>query len=315
MTKVIKLISIVLIPFFFLFAKSSSAVESQDPIKITLHDWSGQLITSNIMAAVLNEAGYNTEFIQADYIAQFAGLQTGDLHLAMEIWETTAGDSLDQYEVDGRVVNVGSTGMDAIEEWWYPIYMKEKCPGLPNWEALNDCAEIFSTMETAPNGRYLGGPVTWGGYDEERVESLGLDWEVVHAGTDGALFAELESAYQRKAPIMLWVYAPHRAPIKFEGEFVDFPAYSAECYNDPSWGLNPDLAYDCGKPRGPIWKVASSQLKDKWPGAYKIVEAYKMTNAEMGKLVGEVDLDKKSVEDVAAEWMSANKSTWQSWIK
>lgn len=315
MTKVIKLISIVLIPFFFLFTKSSSAVESQDPIKITLHDWSGQLITSNIMAAVLNEAGYNTEFIQADYIAQFAGLQTGDLHLAMEIWETTAGDSLDQYEVDGRVVNVGSTGMDAIEEWWYPIYMKEKCPGLPNWEALNDCAEIFSTMETAPNGRYLGGPVTWGGYDEERVESLGLDWEVVHAGTDGALFAELESAYQRKAPIMLWVYAPHWAPIKFEGEFVDFPAYSAECYNDPSWGLNPDLAYDCGKPRGPIWKVASSQLKDKWPGAYKIVEAYKMTNAEMGKLVGEVDLDKKSVEDVAAEWMSANKSTWQSWIK
>jgi glycine betaine/proline transport system substrate-binding protein len=315
MTKVIKLISIVLIPFFCLFAKSSSAVESQDPIKITLHDWSGQLITSNIMAAVLNEAGYNTEFIQADYIAQFAGLQTGDLHLAMEIWETTAGDSLDQYEVDGRVVNVGSTGMDAIEEWWYPIYMKEKCPGLPNWEALNDCAEIFSTMETAPNGRYLGGPVTWGGYDEERVESLGLDWEVVHAGTDGALFAELESAYQRKAPIMLWVYAPHWAPIKFEGEFVDFPAYSAECYNDPSWGLNPDLAYDCGKPRGPIWKVASSQLKDKWPGAYKIVEAYKMTNAEMGKLVGEVDLDGKSVEDVAAEWMSANKSTWQSWIK
>jgi glycine betaine/proline transport system substrate-binding protein len=315
MTKISKLISLVLIPFFFLFAKSSSAVESQDPIKITLHDWTGQLITSNIMAAVLNEAGYNTEFIQADYIAQFAGLQTGDLHLAMEIWETTAGDALDEYEVDGRVVNVGSTGMDAIEEWWYPSYMKEKCPGLPNWEVLNECAEAFSTMETAPNGRYLGGPVTWGGYDDERVEALGLDWEVVHAGTDGALFAELESAYQRKAPIMLWIYAPHWAPIKFEGEFVNFPAYTAECYNDPSWGLNSDLAYDCGKPRGPIWKVASSQLNDKWPGAFKIVEAYKMSNAEMGKLVGEVDLDGKSVEDVTAEWMSSNKSTWQSWIK
>jgi len=41
--------------------------------------------------------------------------------------------------------------------------MKEKCPGLPNWEALNDCAEAFSTPETAPRGRYLGGPVTWGG--------------------------------------------------------------------------------------------------------------------------------------------------------
>ncbi|MCB1834398.1 MAG: ABC transporter, partial [Geminicoccaceae bacterium] len=61
-------------------------------------------------------------------------------------------------------------------------------------------------------GRYLGGPVTWGGFDEERVEALEMDFEVVHAGTDAALFAELESAYQRKAPIVLWVYAPHWAP-------------------------------------------------------------------------------------------------------
>ena len=50
---------------------------------------------------------------------------------------------------------------------------------------------------------------------------------MVHAGTDGALFAELESAYQRKAPILLWVYAPHWAPVKYAGEWVDFPKYTA----------------------------------------------------------------------------------------
>ena len=194
------------------FSYSSKAAESQDPIKLTLHDWTGQLITTNIMAEVLKEAGYNIELVQADYIAQFAGLQTGDLHLAMEMWETTGRDAIDEYTPDGRVINVGSTGMDAIEEWWYPSYMKDECPGLPNWEALNECAEAFSTMETAPKGRYLGGPVTWGGFDDERVEALDLDWEVIHAGTDAALFDELESAYQRKAPIMLWIYAPHWAP-------------------------------------------------------------------------------------------------------
>ena len=167
----------------------------------------------------MKRGGYNVELVPADYIAQFAGLQTGDLHVAMEMWETTGRDAIDEYTADGRVVNVGSTGMDAIEEWWYPSYMKEKCPGLPNWEALNDCAEAFSIPETAPKGRYLGGPVTWGGFDNERVEALELDWEVIHAGTDAALFAELESAYQRKAPIMLWVYAPHWAPAKFEGEW------------------------------------------------------------------------------------------------
>ncbi|MCB1804316.1 MAG: ABC transporter, partial [Candidatus Competibacteraceae bacterium] len=109
-------------------------------------------------------------------------------------------DAMDEATATGMVENLGETGMQAIEEWWYPLYMKEQCPGLPDWQALNDCAELFSTPETAPNGRYLGGPVTWGGYDDERVEALELDYEVVHAGTDAALFAELESAYQRKAP-------------------------------------------------------------------------------------------------------------------
>ena len=297
------------------FAPAQAEPESKDPIKITLNDWTGQLISSNLMAEVLKQAGYNVELVQADYLAQFAGLKTGDLTLAMEIWATTGQEALAEATSTGNVENMGETGMQAREEWWYPIYMKEKCPGLPNWEALKDCAEAFSTPETAPKGRYLGGPVTWGGFDEERVSALGLDFEVVHAGTDAALFAELESAYQRKAPIMLWIYSPHWAPAKFEGEFVEFPPYEKACYDDPSWGTNSDEAYDCGKPKGPIWKAGWAGMKDKWPGAYEAVKAFNITTDEMNKMVAEVDLDGKKVEDVAKEWMTANEARWKDWIK
>lgn len=290
------------------------AVESNDPIKLTLHDWSGQLINTRIMGSILQEAGYNVDYVQADYIAQFAGLKTGDLHLAMEIWETTGREALDDATATGKVVNVGETGLMAIEEWWYPSYMKDRCPGLPNWEALKDCAEEFATAETDPNGRYVGGPVTWGGFDDERVEALELDFEVVHAGTDAALFAELESAYQRQDPIVLWVYVPHWAPAKYDGEFVEFPPYSAECYSDPSVGVNPDMAYDCGKPRGPIWKAAWAGLQDKWPGAYDIISAYNINNDEMSAMVGKADLDGVEIETVVSDWMSANKDRWSGWI-
>jgi len=300
---------------FTLLPSAMAEVESKDPIKLTLHDWTGQLLTTNIMAEVLKKAGYNIDLVQADYIAQFAGLKTGDLHLAMEIWETTGRDAMDEATATGKVENIGETGMQAIEEWWYPSYMKEKCPGLPDWKALNECAEAFSTPETAPKGRYLGGPVTWGGFDDERVEALEMDFEVVHAGTDAALFAELESAYQRKAPVLLWVYAPHWAPSKYEGEFVEFPAYTKECYNDESWGSNKSAKYDCGKPRGPIWKVAWAGLKEKWPGAHKIISNFNINNDEMGQMVADVDLDKKKLEDVVAGWMSANEARWQAWSK
>ena len=292
------------------------AQESSDPIKLTLHDWTGQLITTQLMGSVLKEAGYNVEYVQADYLAQFAGLESGDLHIAMEIWETTGREAMDAATATGNVVNLGPTGMQAKEEWWYPAYMAERCPGLPNWEALKDpaCAEAFSTAETAPKGRYLGGPVTWGGFDDERVEALDLPFEVIHAGTDAALFAELESAVQRQAPVLLWVYAPHWAPAKYEGEWVEFPVYSAECYNDPSVGLNPDMAYDCGKPFGDIWKVAWSGLADKWPGAKMAVEKFNINNDEMGAMITTVDLDGGTVEGVVADWMAANEGRWKEWI-
>jgi glycine betaine/proline transport system substrate-binding protein len=295
----------------------SAAPESPDPIKITLHDWTGQLITSQLMAEVLKKAGYNVELVTADYLAQFPGLETGDLTLAMEIWATTGQEAMDASLATGNTENLGPTGMQAKEEWWFPEYMKDKCPGLPNWEALKDeaCAEAFSTAETAPKGRYLGGPVTWGGFDEERVEALGLPFEVVHAGTDAALFAELESAYQRQAPIMLWIYAPHWAVAKYKGEWVEFPTYSAECYNDPAGGVNPDAAYDCGKPFGEIWKVGWAGIKDKWPGAYKAIKAFTIDNTEMGQMITDVDLNGKSVQEVADAWIAANEARWSAWIQ
>jgi glycine betaine/proline transport system substrate-binding protein len=293
---------------------SANAVESKDPIKLTLHDWTGQLITTRIMGEVLQKAGYTVEYVPADYLAQFVGLKTGDLHVAMEIWATTGQEALDEAVATGKVENLGETGFLAIEEWWYPEYMKAKCPGLPDWEALKGCAAAFSTPETAPKGRYLGAPVTWGGFDEERIAALNLPFEIVHAGTDAALFAELESAYQRKAPVLLWVYAPHWAPLKYKGEWVRFPKWSKACYTDPAVGVNPKATHDCGKPRGPVWIAAWAGVKDKWPGAYKAIKSFKMDNDEMGGLITQIDLNGKKLEEVVSAWMTANETRWQAWI-
>ncbi len=289
--------------------------ESKDPIILTIHDWTGQYITTHIMGRVLEKMGYNVKYQQADYIAQFAGLESGDLHVAMEMWETTGKQAMEESLKTGKTVDLGETGMKAIEEWWYPLYMKERCPGLPDWKALNKCAKEFATPETAPKGRYLGGPVTWAGFDDERAEALGLDFEVVHAGTDAALFAEIQSAYQRKAPILAWVYTPHWAPIKFKGEWVEFPRYTDDCYNDPKWGINPSMAYDCGKPRGWIKKVGWAGGDKKWPKAFQAIRKFRIDNQTMGEMIGKVDLEGRKVDEVVEEWIVKNESVWRAWTQ
>jgi len=292
----------------------AAAPESSDPIKIANMDWTSAILNTKIVEKILESYGYNVELVAADYLASVtAGIPTGDITLGLEYWDTTAGEAMAEADKTGSAERLGPLGPKAKEEWWYPEYMKERCPGLPDWKALNACAEAFSTPETAPKGRYLGGPVTWGGFDDERVQALGLNFEVVHAGTDANLFAELESAYERKAPILLWVYSPHWAPAKYKGEWVQFPENEPACYTDPKWGINPDMAYDCGKPHGEIWKYAWSGMKDKWPVAYNIAKGFQMKDDEMNDLVAQVDLDGKSLDEVADAWIAANQDKIKSW--
>ncbi len=289
--------------------------ESKDPIKVTLNDWTGQHLSSYLMGTVLQKMGYNVEYVQADYIAQLAGLEAGDLHIAMELWATTASDAVAASLKTGKSVDLGETGMVGIEDWWYPSYMKKKCPGLPDWTALKDCAEVFATPDTAPKGRYLSGAATWGGYDKERIEALGLNFEVIQAGSEGALFGELRAAYERKAPIILWVWSPHWVPSKYDGEFVEFPRYTAECYENPSWGINPNKAYDCGKPRGWIKKIGWAGGDKKWPRAFRAARNYKFDNKTMGTLVAEVDLKGRKAKEVVEEWINNNEHIWEKWTQ
>src|SRR5215213_9905108 len=283
---------------------AAQAPESTDPIKIALFDWTSVNLNAKILGGILEKLGYTVEYPTADYLSSLTtGLTNGDLTVGLEFWDTTAGEAMKASDATGQTEKLGALGPKA----------KEECPGLPNWEALKDpkCAEAFSTPDTAPKGRYLGGPVTWEGFDDERVEALGLPFVVVHAGTDGAMFAELDSAYQRKAPIMLWIYSPHWAPAKYKGEWVEFPEYTAECYSDPKWGSNPDKAYDCGKPHGEIWKYAWSGMKDKWPVAYKVAKNYQIDAADLNELSGQVDLGGKSIDEVAQGWIAANEAKWK----
>src|SRR3546814_14104367 len=79
----------------------------------------------------------------------------------------------------GRMVDLGSHTATTREDWWYPNYMEEICPGLPDWKALNACAAKFAAPETAPKGRYLAGPVDWIKHEKEKIEALELNSNVV----------------------------------------------------------------------------------------------------------------------------------------
>ncbi len=292
---------------------AGSVPESDKPIKFMIADWTSIGLQAEIMTLILRTYGYNTELVVASDSARYPGFEAGDLHVSMETWQTTQHENLVKSVATGKVLDMGETGLKGVEDWWYPMYMKERCPGLPDWKALKQCGEVFATADTAPKGRYVGGPVSWGDHDANMIKALDLPFEIIHPGTDAAMFAELKAAYERNAPVILWVWEPHWVGSVYDGEFVKFPKFESECFTDPAWGPNPDLPGDCGKPYGWVKKMAWAGGEKVWPCAYEMIRNYNMDNATINTMLVEIDLNGRSDEEVATEWLKNNKDVWKPW--
>ncbi len=289
--------------------------DSDEPIKIPLHNWSSQIVGAHIVGNILSAGGYEVEYISSDSQVVYTSMCEGDIDLAHEVWQGAFGVAFEKVVDEGCVIDLATHDAKTREEWWYPSYVEEACPGLPDWQALNDCAELFQTAETSPNGRFLAGPVDWLKQDHERVEGLEMDFEVVNAGSASALWAELEGASKRGEPIVLFNWTPNFIEAVYEGSFIEFPEYVEACKSDPAWGMNSELTHDCGNPKDGYLKIGIWEgLPEQWPGAHAIIERINFTNLDIAVMAKLADIDGMEPEDAANQWLADNESRWRAWV-
>ncbi|MBZ8118077.1 ABC transporter substrate-binding protein [Roseovarius sp. LXJ103] len=291
------------------------AADSADPIVIPINNWSSQIVMSNVMGQIFESMGNNVEYVTVDAQAVYESIRLGDVTLQMEVWEGTHKLSLEAAMEKGGILDVGDHDAVTREDWWYPMWTKDACPGLPSWEALNECAEIFATPETGDKGRYLDGPADWNKHANERVAALDMDFIVINAGSAAALWAEIGAAEATRRPIVLFNWTPNFAEAVWPGEFVAFPEAVAGCDTDPSVGPNPDALYDCGNPAdGYLKKAAWDGMPEKWPAAYDVLTKVSFTNAQIAEMARLVDVEELEPQEAAEEWLAANESVWSGWV-
>ena len=299
-----------------LCSSSALAEDSADPIIIPIHNWSSQIVDSNVVGQILQSVGANVEYVTTDSQAVYESIRLGDVALEVEVWEGAFGKSFRAAQEKGGIVDVKTMNAVTREDWWYPSWTKEACPGLPDYKALNDCAALFATPETGDKGRFLGGPVDWLKHDQERVDALGLNFTVVNAGSAAALWAEIAAAEKDKKPIVLFNWTPNFVDAVWPGEFVEFPAWEDGCDVDPAKGPNPDKAFDCGNPANGYMKIAAwDGMEAKWPKAYVVLQKVDFTNAQLAEMAKMVDVDQMEPEDAATKWLADNEAVWKPWTE
>ncbi len=277
-------------------------------IKMSINEWTGQHLSTRVAGAILEKAGYNVEYVTAGYGPQFIAMAEGDLHAAMEVWTSNLPGQFNEMADKGAVKDIGALGLNAREGVLYPIHMKEICPGLPDWKALNACAAKFASVETMPKGRLLDYPADWGSPGKDRFEAIGLDFQAVPAGSEGALITELEASIAKKSPLLLTFWQPHWALAEYETEWVALPAGTDECYEDASWGVNPNATGDCDFLPTRIFKVTWSGFNDTWPVAGEILAQYSMDAGDQQNMMAAIDGRGEDIDAVVAKFVASKSA-------
>ncbi len=310
--RVVLLLSIIINLFIFNSVQANET-KTDKPIKIILNDWTSQIVLSHITAGLFQEMGYSVAFSKKSSNAQWGALQRGLAHVQMEVWQGTMEKMYTRMIGNGGIVDAGEHEAKTREEWWFPDYVVDVCPGLPDWKALKKCAHIFATDETSPRGRYLGGP--WEKPDGAKIRALGLNLKVVPAKNSDVLWEELGKAVQNKQPIVLFNWTPNWVEAKYKGQFVEFPNYHPDCETKPEWGENKNFLYDCGNPKnGWLKKVAWRQMPIQWPCAFKTLTQISFSNTMLAMLAYDVDVNQLTHQQAANKWLAENKPLWKSWL-
>lgn len=281
------------------------------PIRLAINEWTGQHISTHVAGEMLKAAGYQVEYVTAGYMNMYQAMSDGELHAAVEIWSSNVSDDYAKKVEGGGVVELGDLGLDAKEGIAYPAHVAELCPGLPAWEALKDCAGTFATAETLPAGRLVDYPADWGTPGADRMTGLDLPFKAVPAGSEGALIAELRASTERESPLLITFWQPHWAMSAYDVQFVDLPVGNEECFNDPAWGPNPNAVNDCDFAPSRIFKAGWVGIEDMWPAAFEILANYTLSVEDQQPMMGAVDVDGGSVEEVVADWMAGNEAKWK----
>jgi glycine betaine/proline transport system substrate-binding protein len=292
-------------------AGTISAEDSSAPIVIPTHNWSSQVVMAYVIGGIFESMGNYVEYVSADTQAVYESIRQGDVTISHEVWQSTFGKSFYAAMAKGGIIDAGNHDTISLEEVGVPQWVidQDLCPGLPNYEALKNCKDVFATVDSGGKGRILDGPQSWHGVEyTDRVEALlGDDWVVKFAGSADALWAELAAAKKEGRGTIVFNWTPNFTD-KDGFAFIKWPTYYLGCRKQDGGDSK------CGSPIGWLKKAANYKFPRTHPAAYMAFSRMSFTAAHIGGMAALVDIDKMSHKDAAKTWLAANEDVWKPFV-
>ncbi len=300
------------IMFFLVLMAACGGGDSGETITLIANPWPASELNVNVAKIIIEkELGNPVEIVALDENAQWDALAAGDADASLEVWPSGHGERIAEYiEAQGVVEHGGPLGPVGEIGWFVPAYVVNEYPLLKTWQGYADpaLAGLFATAETGDLGQFTAGDPSWVQYDADIIKNLGLNLQVVTAGSEDALLATVSSAYARQEPVLFYFYSPHGIFDKFDLTQVELPPYNDDCYASAESG-----GVACAYPQDELFKILSPQLSEKAPDVYTLLKNMKYNSDAQVFMLAALD-GGQTVEGAAQAWVDANESVWRSWL-
>lgn len=266
-------------------ALTAGAAQAQD--KGTVHlayvEWSSEVASTNVMRAVLEQAGYEVDMTSLSAAAMWQAVSTGDADAIVAAWlPTTHADYLERVgdKVNDLGPNLDGTKLGLV----VPAYSD-----VDSIADLNDHADSF-------NGEIIGIDPGAGimGLTEEVVDTYDLDL-ALRSGSGATMTAALASAIENEEDVVVTGWTPHWKFARWDLKYLE----------------DPENVYGGAEQ---IHTIVRQGLEEEMPEAYAILDAFEWSPEDMGEVMLMNQEEDADPYENAQKWVEENQEQVQEWL-
>src|SRR5690625_619427 len=262
----------------------------QESISIPYVAWARETISTHLLAAILEDVGYDVDVKQVEAGPMFTGVAEGTEDFHTSAWlPATHANYWEEYEDD--LVKVTEVLDKAPLALTVPSYVED----INSIEDLKDNTEFGDSVDWKIIGIDPGAGIMQN--TQIVLEDYGLDnWSVVES-SEAAMLTELRAAIENEEPIIVPLWKPHWI----------FGVEDLKMIEDPQeiYGGEGDQ----------IYTVARKGLDEDAPAAYKVLENYTETYELVEELMPLVHDEGQDPADVAKQYLGDNPDMLEQWTE
>ena len=264
-------------------SSAAQAEEEKGTINLAYVEWSSEVASTNVIAAVLEQAGYEVDLTSLSAAAMFQALSTGDADAIVAAWlPTTHADYMERLgdSVEDPGPNLDGTKLGLV----VPEYTD-----VDSIADLNDNADSF-------NGEIIGIDPGAGlmGLTEEVVDTYDLELDL-RSGSGDTMTAALSSAISNEEDVVVTGWTPHWMFARFDLKYLD----------------DPENVYGGAEQ---IHTAVREGLEGDMPEAYAILDAFEWTPEQMGEVMLMNQEDGSDPYENAKQWVEDNQDVVEQWL-